>query len=529
MKDNRFVKQFFLVFAFFLLAFISIYKLLVIRFEDNDDIVMMLIAAGKYSGNFDNHLVFSHHYFGSFLNLCYQYLPNLEVYTCFLVFVNIVAISLISIILIRNFKSVFFQTTLFFFFAAIFIQNSVLLQFTRSAELLAIAGLICIFSSNLRLVGLFSIAIASMIRFEAAMLIMLLAVPVAITSFFMKGLNLGKQKAAFFLLSMIVAATLKLIDYSYYQDNGEWEYFQKFNEIRGQINDNPNARIDFNFTTPDLGVSDYQLLLLGFPNPAKLDLNVITELYDEVKNVSFLSKISNLKQINGKRLVLVFLFLVLGLLFYSLISERKRVFMIVLIFLFLIVIIMMQMTLKDRIFYPMVYAAIIFALCNVGSIEGRAMKLFPWVIIIFSVFIVSGSIRTSSLNEKLHLEGETQNRFVQNYLKLNKKLVILGASYRLEYNDPFAITKDFYSRQVVLAGWLTWSPFNKELFSSFRSFLDFEKSCGLLIDEYIYKNPVPLIIDSLKGQLKKGNAKSVLMDRENYLKIFEFNLEKESP
>ena len=52
-----------------------------IRFETNDDVVMLMISSGAYSGTPDYHLVFINVIYGLLLKGLYFILPGLEWYT----------------------------------------------------------------------------------------------------------------------------------------------------------------------------------------------------------------------------------------------------------------------------------------------------------------------------------------------------------------------------------------------------------------------------------------------------------------
>lgn len=84
-----------LIFAFSAFLVIIINLFLSVRFEENDDVVMLLISSGKYSNHFNNHLVFINFIFGSVLNILYQLTTKIEWYTVSLVFLNTLSIALI--------------------------------------------------------------------------------------------------------------------------------------------------------------------------------------------------------------------------------------------------------------------------------------------------------------------------------------------------------------------------------------------------------------------------------------------------
>ena len=65
--NSQFAKA--LVYA--VIFFAAILLFLPIRFEENDDIVMLLLASGNYTGELESTLIFIHPIYGVFLNILY--------------------------------------------------------------------------------------------------------------------------------------------------------------------------------------------------------------------------------------------------------------------------------------------------------------------------------------------------------------------------------------------------------------------------------------------------------------------------
>lgn len=83
-----------------------------IRFESNDDVVMLMISSGAYSGTPDYHLVFINVIYGLLLKSLYFILPGLEWYTVLFCLLHIISFSLIFWIYSKRITTAFGQLLL---------------------------------------------------------------------------------------------------------------------------------------------------------------------------------------------------------------------------------------------------------------------------------------------------------------------------------------------------------------------------------------------------------------------------------
>lgn len=143
-----------------------------IRFETNDDVVMLMISSGAYSGTPDYHLVFINVIYGLLLKGLYFILPGLEWYTILFSLFHIVSFSIILWVYSKRITTAFGQLLLLLLLLVLQAQFIVGFQFTTTAAIVACAGLSLYFErgKKVRFFGLFLFFIGSLIRFEAAML-----------------------------------------------------------------------------------------------------------------------------------------------------------------------------------------------------------------------------------------------------------------------------------------------------------------------------------------------------------------------
>ena len=84
-----------LVLGVWSLIFVLLAWIFSIRFETNDDVVMLMISSGAYSGTPDYHLVFINVIYGLLLKALYTIFPNMEWYTILFALLHIFSFSLI--------------------------------------------------------------------------------------------------------------------------------------------------------------------------------------------------------------------------------------------------------------------------------------------------------------------------------------------------------------------------------------------------------------------------------------------------
>ena len=88
-------KPFLPIFIFTSVFFIIAAYLLPIRFETNDDVVMLLLASGNITGTPEFFLVFINAIYGFLVSSLYKIFPFVEWYTLLFSFIHIVSISVL--------------------------------------------------------------------------------------------------------------------------------------------------------------------------------------------------------------------------------------------------------------------------------------------------------------------------------------------------------------------------------------------------------------------------------------------------
>jgi hypothetical protein len=212
-------------------------------YETNDDFFMNMIASGFYSGSPDEHLTYSHFLPGLVLKTLFNFYAGLNWYFWYLILFHWLGWSLIVYSWIRNSVHTYVLPALLLMlllFETYFYFN---LQFTTTAAIMACGGISLILSgqnqslwSRSRIAGVAIVAVASMIRYEPALLIALLTAPLLLLT-----TSLKKWPGMILLIALLPAGIFasEWINKQYYARDPAWNTF--FTELKtgNKFNDNP--------------------------------------------------------------------------------------------------------------------------------------------------------------------------------------------------------------------------------------------------------------------------------------------------
>ncbi len=214
------------------------------RYETNDDFFMNLIASGFYSGSPDEHLTYSHFLPGLVVSSLFKLYAGINWYFFYLLFFHWLGWSLILYAWFRNTSNTFVIPALLVvmvLFETYFYLN---FQFTTTSAILACGGMSLILTGDnwsrplqrSNLLGLAAIVVASMIRYEPALLVSFLSAPLILL-----GTHWRKWPGTIILLLMLPAGIFlsEKLNKSYYSLQPEWNTF--FTELKtgNKFNDNP--------------------------------------------------------------------------------------------------------------------------------------------------------------------------------------------------------------------------------------------------------------------------------------------------
>lgn len=498
--------RFFCIIVGFFLLFILLYKLFTLRYESNDDVVMMLISAGYFSDSPNHHLVFINALLGYLISGLEKFYPAFNWYSIVLVFIHILSFSAIFYLFTfftfsNRVKWVFRFLTL-----AAFYYVSVRMQFTYVASFSCIAGLMLVhlWRNKLFLIsGLTFFTVGGLLRVESALVILLFFY---ITYIFFLGKEKLKASLPALLFPGLLLLLVEAIDYQIYRnDSLEWAEYQNYNKVRGEINDNPQF---YPFIQNELDESVHnkdQLYLFYnfFGDPNYIDIARARDVLSSIKNTRpAFGYMFRLHEYIIPLICIVVVFLII--IFYSFGDKgRKTTF-----FTGLLLIVYLGL-----LFYSNLYGRI-----NARAYVAITAGLMFSLLIIFSQLPLHKIIRRAvqflviSLGTIMFFNATRSVVSSRRALERNKEMVLWYETYgdytiypfpgsvditnfKLLENEPFMYFQDFRYN-----GWLIGAPFKNKVVKDYRELL--KESSVFLIrkDQKIFVERLIRVFSDIYGE-----------------------------
>ena len=208
-------------------------------FEENDDVMMCMIANGTYSGVPDFHLVYINVLYGCVLTWLYGLTSAVEWYTVSFAILHIVSMSVLVYCVLTTPNRARWERVLWLLVLyVLWIRIIGALQFTTTAGLVCIAGCMLLLrpSAKVRWSGVGLVIIAALIRVFAAGLVGLLMAPIILYTY-----RLEWRKYIPVVVMLMAVVGCRVVNLASYERDPEWRYFWHYNQLRAQLNDNPNA------------------------------------------------------------------------------------------------------------------------------------------------------------------------------------------------------------------------------------------------------------------------------------------------
>jgi hypothetical protein len=440
-----------------------------IRFEENDDVVMLLLASGNYTGNFESNLVFINPIYGAIVSSLYSISKELEWYTVLFVSFHLLSFTVVLHKIIQLKIHSFLILGFVILFTVFELNFLVYLQFTTVAIMLTIAGLILYHGEKRKqlIPSFLFILIAALIRPEVTLLILIFVLPYFFYTSYITKFYLHLIYILFFLIIPVssIITRDKLV-------SNEWTEATKYNRLRAEVTDNLNADFSESIYKGVCSKEDYTLLKNFFPNPNVITIDVLKRLS---KNIQIKKQKSDrLKNIKTQFIPylrdFILLFLIVGMFLFFNKNNKYRLF-ILLYSVFLISVlayISIDGLLKNRIFIGFVIS---FLLVFIFSLEVwndfSRIKVFS-----LSLGLVLLSFYyTRRLNEKANETLANRNVYLKEQIDLlsqfyKKNPINYVTPYaddlKLHYLNPFEISKITRDWNLYYLGWMTKNPHNKK-------------------------------------------------------------------
>jgi hypothetical protein len=492
--DIDIYRKFSIILLFNICFFAFFAYILPIHFETNDDTIMCLIASGYFSGIPDAHLVFINYLYGFVLAFFYKNFHGIEWYTLFFCILHILSLTIIIFKYIRENKSIIIKCVSIILIYLFEIRLILFFQFTTTAALTAFAGLLLLFSKKrlFYISGILLFLIAVLIRFDAAMLVCLMTLPI----FFYITLNNGGIKKHTVLLTICIlsAITLKYVDYKIYSMNQSWADYIEYNTNRGQINDHPNENEIIENLPDNISKNACILFLNYFPDKQIMDKSTIKQLVSFAKSIPLKEKIKNIyfpfrKHYGSvtKDIEFVLIIILFCICFFTQKQIKNKLFCIsyLVYFLGIVSYISLGGIFKGRVFYSLLIPILFYIYISYHVREqtnsiGRPLQVYKkmrgisyiGIILLFSLFL-SIHIFHIKNNVNYPITSNEQLHVLENIKNKNVNLVIFAGDLLInEICKPFNTSKALGEYPLTISGWLTGIPFNKGTFDSYISLID---------------------------------------------------------
>lgn len=498
------------IFISIIIFIISIY-FIPIRFEENDDIVMLLLASGRYTGDLESNLIFIHPLYGAFLNLLYSISNRFEWYTILFIIFHFFSYIIVIYEILKIRLNKFFKIIIVLFYTILTLNLIINLQFTTVSFTLLIAGFIVLDNQKIYkiIISFILIFIASLIRYEASMLFFLILMP------FILFTSLQKKYKSNILYLLIFLIINLIVHYSneFFKDN-EWKNYDEFNRIRTKINDNSLANYDVKIYEDVCSDEQFYLFKEFYIDHQVFDTNKLKIIFSKVnKKNNFSDYLENtIKQIkNFKYELILASIILLILLYYTKDYTRAFGILIYLISLFcLFIFITIDSNVKLRVFYGFILSFLYIYIIYIKSLKFNRVNyiLLSFFTVLFSYFYSRRfyeKYHQSTVNKKVY---STQLKKIEEHNNIfpNQYILPFSNELLLEYSNPFRVSQTFKSTNLIFNGWLVKSPHNNKL--HFRIGKE-KKNIFLFINCY-HKNK--LIIEYFSNQYK-NNGKILYMTK----------------
>ena len=454
-----------------IIFFIFIAYVLNIRFEENDDIFMCLIANGNYSGTPDSHLVFQNALWGWFVSSLYQLTDDVEWYSVLFTIIHVLSISIVAYYMIERYRTnkllLTFNLICLYSLWIVIIQS---FQFTTTAGILCAAGCIMLTKEAKTpfFWGCFSILIASLVRIEAAALVGLLAAPFLLLTY-----KKNWQKYMRLIVVSVLVLTAIVIDRQFYRSS-DWQEYYEYNKLRGDINDNPNINAIEEDEIEGIGITqvDYAMLCGFIPDPEVITLPVIRQIHTCIKNLPMKVKIANIIQLLKYRIPLVLLCIITLCIAFEAEAKWDK-YILVLCYMWLLLLlsgVCMEHNLKNRAFLCALFAMIVFM-----AIVPQQKRGPKWIYIVICTCLIGLSGKylyqcykvSDTRAEKICSWNE--QRYLLDEVPADAYVMSTSSLY-IESISPYRI-KDFRTH-IYPSGWVTLLPLNTETGYSHRCLVE---------------------------------------------------------
>ena len=481
------------------IAFVAILaSVLPIRYEENDDIMMAMIANGSYSGMPDYHLVYINVIYGYVLTLLYGWTSGIEWYTISFMVLHVLSMSFLSYCILTTPNRARWEKSLWLLVLYVLWSRIVIsLQFTTTAGFVCLAGCVLLMRerSSSRWLGVLLVVIASLIRFMAAGLVGLLMAPIIV---YVLRLNWRRYIPIVVMLVLIVGC--RAVNNKSYNGDSEWRYYKEYNQLRAQLNDNPNAyKLQPGQLPSEVDWIDYQLLLRFTPDPEQIDLKAIRQLSATVGAVPLNEQLTNLQRMEKYAVEIAILSVLLILMILTTGNKGKYIFLIGYSFFVaaLVVYVSMDGFLKNRVFICMLLPLLLTDFMLLPDTTGLKRRWGIGIVMLsLSVWYLMQIRSEVTIAEHNRYVWRQKQIPVLSYVPHDAYVITLGTSMAMEGGNPWNIWALPYKKYTL--GWMTWNPLNRQVGDSYRVLLRDDMYVFTSVDYHQPRTAIPRICEQIE-------------------------------
>ena len=488
------------------------------RFQTNDDVLMMWLVSGAYTGEPERYAVFIHPSLSWVLSNLYSLFPEFNWYaSSWYLFVGLAYISLVRLSfhlrIPESWREIILGLSLI-----ISLHFCLFLQFTIVAGWVGLVGFICFYSSfktnqeGYRVLGLVLIFFSLLIRWEATGLVLL-----SLLVFFWlsdkQGFRRQFTQVLFLGILFLGVISSKVI----YEQTSIHADYVEFNRARSSVLDHP---VYYHLSREEIFPSEsewhyFRALMIDSLEIGVDDLEDKRSQLDQMRwDPKYLTKsIERLWTVlKTEQFKSVFGLLFIALFLFSNIPGRiKLQFSVGWMIFFLVM--NFWFVLQGRVIVLFLIPFLILLLSSINSGESRIQS--SWILVLASTLFFLHLINIS--------QGWSERKEIQDeYLALAK----IGAERGVVFTEDlyeFNLPMGFHSENIVPSltyGWISKSPFQEKALLK-RGISSFDR-----VDSYSlinYKNQETLIFPLYMNHLNSTRFELIDFQETSKLQFFEFS------
>ncbi|WP_375438109.1 hypothetical protein [uncultured Hymenobacter sp.] len=484
------------------LAVTSLVAFLPTRFEENDDICMLLIASGSYGGAPEAHLVFINYIYGLGLKLLYSITAEIEWYTLVFLLLHTISLSIILFVIIKGKAAKYLKLVNILLFCILESQILLHLQFTTTAAIVSLAGIVLMLEKQgyRKGLGIAFCVIGSLIRLEVSFLVLFISFP-----FYIKeAIEASKASASirlaigYFSVCIMLIGSFEYVDQASYSHENGWKAYKEYNKLRGEINDNPNAKTLKSKLPPGIRSVDYALLMKFFQDSNVIDIESLSKINNAIAHISFTDKLKNVPaSLTFYKKYLAFIGVALFILFINLYKASERIAIVLTVLAFMITIVFVSFigVLKYRVMLSVLFPLLFVFYRTTNSLGYTyATKALVVVLSALCLYCASYSYEFYGQNNTLLNTITEQHKFIGRYLSVSANIVIpYAADYRTEGMPVFSVSKLHFQKRMFFSGWFNGIPLNNGFYTKHY---DFVRGHSLFLRQES-RDVIPLLIESI--------------------------------